>query len=83
MKRLTCSQGSRKAFPPHIDLDDLRRVVAHVQAKYPTAPKALVGLSAGSNLVVRFQGDCAAESPFMVAVSVANGHELTHRKLPA
>ncbi|GLC47380.1 Monoacylglycerol lipase abhd2 [Pleodorina starrii] len=69
---------SVKAFPAHVDLDDLRRVVSHVQSRYPAAPKALVGLSAGSNLVVRFQGDCAEESPFVAAASIANGHELTH-----
>ncbi|GLC58457.1 hypothetical protein PLESTB_001361000 [Pleodorina starrii] len=73
---------SVKAFPAHVDLDDLRRVVSHVQSRYPAAPKALVGLSAGSNLVVRFQGDCAEESPFVAAASIANGHELTHRPHP-
>lgn len=35
--------------PPH------QAVVAHVAAKYPRAPKALLGLSVGANLVVHYQ----------------------------
>ena len=70
--------NSIKAFPSHVDLDDMKRVVSHVVSKYPKAPKAIVGFSAGSNLVVRFQGDCADESPFMAAISVSNGHDLSY-----
>ena len=36
----------------------------------------LVGFSAGANLAVKYLGTRAAESPFVCAVSVCNGHEL-------
>ncbi|KAG2497854.1 hypothetical protein HYH03_004120 [Edaphochlamys debaryana] len=66
-----------KAFPCHVDMDDLRQVVHHLSHRFPSAPKLLVGLSAGGNLAVRYQGDCPGESPFIAAVSISNGHELT------
>jgi predicted alpha/beta-fold hydrolase len=65
-----------KGFPVHCDVDDMADVVKHVRMQFPNAPMLLVGFSAGANLAVKYLGTRAAESPFMCAVSVCNGHKL-------
>jgi predicted alpha/beta-fold hydrolase len=65
-----------RAFPGHADMEDAWRVVQHIRSAYPGAPMIAVGMSAGANLVVKFQGVFADRSPFVAAVSVSNGHDI-------
>ncbi|KXZ51358.1 hypothetical protein GPECTOR_13g846 [Gonium pectorale] len=66
-----------KGFPMHCDMDDMETVARHVHSAFPSAPKLLVGFSAGANVVVKYLGlQGNKENPFVAAVSVCNGHEL-------
>ena len=52
------------------DASDLRHAVSVIQEQYPTSPLAVVGLSAGSGLLVRYLGEEAGQSPVQAAVAL-------------
>ena len=66
-----------KSFPMHCDLDDMNTIIRCVQIAFPSAPKVIVGFSAGANVVVKYLGSGITIPPQIIAaVSVCNGHEL-------
>ncbi|GMH09580.1 hypothetical protein Nepgr_011421 [Nepenthes gracilis] len=56
---------------------DLRKVVAHVSARYPKANLYAIGWSLGANILVRYLGQESHNCPLSGAVSLCNPFNLT------
>jgi predicted alpha/beta-fold hydrolase len=63
-----------KIFPRHCDLDDLERVVNHIQLQYPEAQKFLVGFSCGANLAINYISKHVGI--FKSCISISNGYDI-------
>jgi predicted alpha/beta-fold hydrolase len=66
-------------FPRHCDLDDMEQVSQAIAADFPKAPKALIGFSAGANIVTKYLGEAGKHNrsiPYAAGVSVSNGHNV-------
>lgn len=69
--------GKDKIFPRLCDLDDMECVVNHIMAKYPDAPKFIVGFSCGANLAVNYISlDDRCKDKFVSCVSISNGYDI-------
>eukprot|EP01052_Picozoa_sp_SAG31_P016008 SAG31_NODE_1045_length_10180_cov_5.454221_11_plen_424_part_00 len=55
---------------------DLQEVVAAAGRAYPAAKLTIVGLSAGSALVVRYLGECRDATPVAAAAALSPGYDL-------
>jgi predicted alpha/beta-fold hydrolase len=55
---------------------DMRQVVDHITHRYPNSPLYAVGLSAGSNTLVKYLGEAGTDTPIHAAVSVCNAFDL-------
>jgi predicted alpha/beta-fold hydrolase len=62
----------------YCDINDLTDVIEHVVKQYPNAPKILVGISAGGNMVLKYIGEQKGKHPFLGAVCVSSGQDVVH-----
>lgn len=79
--RRGCAQGLalRHARPyQYGNTADLEFVLDHIHARFPRSPLAGIGLSAGSNPLVRYLGEKQHASKLVCGVSVANAFDLDH-----
>lgn len=51
--------------------DDLVRVLAHMQARYPATPVAVVGYSLGGSMTLKLMGEMGDAAPVFAAVAVS------------
>lgn len=51
--------------------DDLAAVLGHMTAKYPQAPRALVGYSLGGSMTLKLMGELQQAAPVFAAVAVS------------
>jgi len=57
--------------------DDLRAQLRHVREQLPTSPLYVVGVSAGSGLLVRYLGEAGADTPVAAGVAICPGYDTT------
>jgi predicted alpha/beta-fold hydrolase len=74
---LTVESGS-KPFPQHADTDDMDDVTQWLCAQFPTAPKILMGFSAGANVVVKYIGERGARVAdiYTCSLSICNAFDI-------
>lgn len=59
------------------NLEDTRIQVAAVQKRYPGAFLSMVGISAGSGLIVSYLGACGADTPIRAGCSLCPGYDIS------
>ena len=57
--------------------DDLREQLRHIRARLPSSPLYVVGVSAGSGLLVRYLGEEGARTPVSAGVALCPGYDTT------
>jgi predicted alpha/beta-fold hydrolase len=67
---------SPAVFPRHCNMEDMVAVVEHLCARFPHAPKYLIGFSCGANLAVNYLAHVGPECPFLATASVSNGYDI-------